>query len=233
MNKKQWAAVCAGCICIACIAGLTACSPQTGTPSASDGGVSSIAPLVSEAPLNSQAVSQTSSLPAASSSVASTGSGAEAASSVPNAAAGGCSREEALAIALENADVAQADAYNTKIEQDGDNGIPIYDITFETSYGDYDFEIAMEDGRIVGADYEVEEEWAYQLAENPADEERAKDIVQSKVPGAPREDILIHAEGDDDQLRWEGELFYQNIKYEFEIDARTGVILDWNADLRL
>ena len=32
-----------------------------------------------------------------------------------------------------------------------DNGIPIYDIEFETDYGDYDFEVAIADGRIVGA----------------------------------------------------------------------------------
>ena len=73
-------------------------------------------------------------------------------------AAGEISREEALAIALDNADVPEGDAYNIKNETDSDNGIPIYDIEFETDYGDYDFEVAMADGRIVGADYEVDEE---------------------------------------------------------------------------
>ena len=68
------------------------------------------------------------------------------------------SREDALAIALDNAGVAEDDAYNIKNERDGDSGIPIYDIEFETDYGDYDFEVAMADGRIVGADYEVDEE---------------------------------------------------------------------------
>ena len=32
--------------------------------------------------------------------------------------------------------------------------------------------------------------------------------------------------------RYEGELFHEGIKYEFEIDPRTGRIVDWNADLR-
>ena len=46
-------------------------------------------------------------------------------------AAGEISREEALAIALDNADVPEGDAYNIKNETDSDNGIPIYDIEFE------------------------------------------------------------------------------------------------------
>ena len=73
--------------------------------------------------------------------------------------ADGISRENALSVALENAGVPEEDAYNIKNEMDEDNGIPIYDIEFETEYGDYDFSIAREDGRIVGADYEVDEEW--------------------------------------------------------------------------
>lgn len=56
------------------------------------------------------------------------------------------SREEAFSIALENAGVSQSDARNVKIERDGDNGIPIYDIEFDTDYGDYDYEVAVSDG---------------------------------------------------------------------------------------
>ena len=82
-------------------------------------------------------------------------------------AAGEISREEALAIALDNADVPEGDAYNIKNETNSDNGIPIYDIEFETDYGDYDFEVAMADGRIVGADYEVDEEWLDALGGSP------------------------------------------------------------------
>lgn len=64
--------------------------------------------------------------------------------------AGKISAEDALAIALDNAGVPEDDAYNIKNEKDSDNGIPLYDIEFETDYGDYDFEVAIADGRIVG-----------------------------------------------------------------------------------
>ena len=83
----------------------------------------------------------------------------------------GTDRDGALAIALENAGVDEQDIYNVKVEQDGDNGIPIYDIEFETDYGDYDFEVAIADGRIVGADYEVDEEWLDTLGGSPVDQD--------------------------------------------------------------
>ena len=147
-------------------------------------------------------------------------------------AAGEISREEALAIALDNADVPEGDAYNIKNETDSDNGIPIYDIEFETDYGDYDFEVAMADGRIVGADYEVDEEWLDALGGSPITAEEAASIVAGKIPGASAADVDIWEESGDGRGRYEGELFLGGMKYEFEIDPQTGRIFDWNADLR-
>lgn len=142
------------------------------------------------------------------------------------------SREDALAIALDNAGVPEDDAYNIKNERDGDSGIPIYDIEFETDYGDYDFEVAVADGTIVGADYEVDEAWLDTLGGSPVTEAEAAALVCGKVPGAAAEDVRIWEEQDDGRSRYEGELFCNSVKYEFEIDPQTGRIYDWNADLR-
>ena len=131
----------------------------------------------------------------------------------------GIGEQEALAIALDNAGVPSSDASRVKIERDRDNGIPLYDIEFETGYGDYDFQVAMDGGAIVGADYEV-------------DEEHLAALVQEKVPGSSASDVRLWEEGDDGRTRYEGDLLYGGIKYEFEIDPRTGRIFDWNADLR-
>ena len=154
------------------------------------------------------------------------------ASSAPETPAGEISREEALAIALENAGVLEGDAYNVKNETDSDNGIPLYDIEFETDYGDYDFEVAIADGRIVGADYEVDEEWLDALGGSPVAAEEAASIVAGKIPGASAADVDIWEESGDGRGRYEGELFLDGMKYEFEIDPQTGRIIDWNADLR-
>ena len=147
-------------------------------------------------------------------------------------AAGEISQDEALAIALANAGVPEGDAYHIKNETDSDNGIPLYDIEFETDYGDYDFEVAMADGRIVGADYEVDEEWLDALGGSPITAEEAASIVAGKIPGASAADVDIWEESGDGRGRYEGELFLDGMKYEFEIDPQTGRIFDWNADLR-
>ncbi len=154
------------------------------------------------------------------------------ASSAPETPAGEISREAALAIALENAGVLEGDAYNVKNETDSDNGIPLYDIEFETDYGDYDFEVAMADGRIVGADYEVDEEWLDALGGSPVTAEEAASIVAGKVSGASAADVSVREESGDGRGRYEGDLFLDGMKYEFEIDPQTGRIIDWTADLR-
>ena len=144
----------------------------------------------------------------------------------------GIGEQEALAIALDNAGVPSSDASRVKIEWDRDNGIPLYDIEFETGYGDYDFQVAMDGGAIVGADYEVDEEHLAALPENPISLEQAAALVQEKVPGSSASDVRLWEEGDDGRTRYEGDLLYGGIKYEFEIAPRTGRIFDWNADLR-
>ena len=148
----------------------------------------------------------------------------------------GTDRDGALAIALENAGVDEQDIYNVKVEQDGDNGIPIYDIEFETDYGDYDFEVAIADGRIVGADYEVDEEWLDTLGGSLVDQEGVRQLVAAKVPGASAQDVQVWEEGGnsrgDGRGRYEGELYHDSMKYEFEVDPRTGRIFDWVADWR-
>ena len=151
----------------------------------------------------------------------------------PAPASGEISGDEALAIALANASVPEADAYNVKVERDGDNGIPIWDIEFETEYGDYDFEVAVSGGRIVGADYEVDDEWLDRLSRHtgsPLTAEQAQDAVAAKAPDA--QTFRLWQEESDGRLRYEGEAYGDDIKYEFELDAATGVIYDWNADLR-
>lgn len=147
-------------------------------------------------------------------------------------ASGEISGDEALAIALDNASVPEPNAYNVKVERDGDNGIPLWDIEFETEYGDYDFEVALSGGRIVGADYEVDDEWLDRLGGSPVTADEAKAILQSKAPGVEAGDIALREEHSDGRLRYEGEAYGGGMKYEFEMDAATGVIYDWNADLR-
>ena len=73
---------------------------------------------------------------------------------------------------------------------------------------------------------------------NPTDDP-AKDIgekaviqiVLDKVPGSTKNDIMaLEKEYDDGYLQYEGSLFYEGMEYEFEIDAETGNINNWEID---
>ena len=70
------------------------------------------------------------------------------------------------------------------------------------------------------------------LGGNPVTAEEAASIVAGKIPGASAADVDIWEESGDGRGRYEGELFLDGMKYEFEIDPQTGRIFDWNADLR-
>ena len=62
-------------------------------------------------------------------------------------------------------------------------------------------------------------------------EEDAKQIALAKVPGATAQDIRdFHTDYDHSKLKYEGEIYYENIEYDFEIDANTGEILEWDVE---
>ena len=62
-------------------------------------------------------------------------------------------------------------------------------------------------------------------------EDAALKIVLDRVPGATKENIVeFKKDYDDGYLQYEGSLFYDGLEYEFEIDAETGNILDWEID---
>ena len=107
------------------------------------------------------------------------------------ASAGEIDRDGAFALALENAEVPEDDAYNVKVEKDRENDISIWQVEFETDYGDYEYEIASADGRIVGADYEVDEEWLDSLGGSPVDEDGARSIAAGKAGGASADEVQI------------------------------------------
>ena len=58
--------------------------------------------------------------------------------------------------------------------------------------------------------------------------EKAKSIVLAKIPGATI--VKIHLEKDDGIYIYEGEARLGNYEYDFEINASSGVIIDWDKD---
>lgn len=138
--------------------------------------------------------------------------------------------DEAIAIACTDAGVSQRELFDIKQQREEESGIAVHKIEFETAYGDYDYAIAVEDGRIIDADYEVDEEWLDRLGGTPLDMNEAASRVAAKI-GADTEDIRIWQEEDDGRIRYEGEAFHDGVKDEFEMDAETGIISDWDLGI--
>lgn len=60
--------------------------------------------------------------------------------------------------------------------------------------------------------------------------EEARDIALARVDGAGVENISVELERDDGRCLYEGEIFYNGMEYEFEIDANSGNILKWEQE---
>lgn len=62
-------------------------------------------------------------------------------------------------------------------------------------------------------------------------EEDVIEMVLEKVKGATKEDIYsIEKEFDDGHEVYEGTLFYDGLEYEFEVDASSGQLIEWDID---
>lgn len=66
---------------------------------------------------------------------------------------------------------------------------------------------------------------------NTISETQAKEIALSRVPGATTQDIRrFEPDYDDGRLRYEGQIYYGQKEYEFEINGYNGAIIEWDVD---
>ena len=162
------------------------------------------------------------------------------------------SQERAKEIALESAGIKAEDVHFIRVEKDRDDGRTVYEIEFRTKDGmEYDYEIDAETGNIISYDTERKGKVAQQqivLSEKAGGqqsetetavkkesllipEDRAKEIALEKVPGATTENIVqFKKDYEDGKDVYEGKIIYNNTEYEFEIDAQTGNVNEWESE---
>ncbi|MEY8321344.1 PepSY domain-containing protein [Lachnospiraceae bacterium 46-61] len=134
---------------------------------------------------------------------------------------------------------------------DRDDGLQKYKISFYTSNTTGVYKINPENGMILEREIKfIENPIINQIPQNTVQNivqipsiqtpsasigsdmismEQAKQIALSKAPNAIIWEIKIDTE--DGRLIYEGEMKEGYIEYEFEIDAATGVILEWDIDI--
>lgn len=141
------------------------------------------------------------------------------------------SEEEARSIALTDAQVEAEAVTNIRIKFTVDDGRQVYDVEFYVTNQEYDYEIDAVTGEITEKDMEIENDFGSQATSDASVSiEEAKKIALDKVPGATEKDIHIVLDYEDGKLLYEGTIFYEQIEYEFEIDAQNGKIWSWEAE---
>ena len=123
-----------------------------------------------------------------------------------------------------------SDVVFVRVERDRDDGRSVYDLEFYAGNTEYDYEIDSTTGKIVSADFDIE---SYTLPSGNGtilSVEEARNLVLAKVPGASAEDVRISLDRDDGRQTYEGELYYNQREYEFEMDAATGNFIEWSAE---
>ena len=157
------------------------------------------------------------------------------------AAAGGIGEDEAKRIALEDAGISESNASSLTVELDEDDGAVVYDVEFlvisdQSAVKEYDYEIDATTGEIRSKDNETERivyttgKIYSDQPETTLTEEEVRSIALAKVPGATEKDIRLSLDRDDGRLSYEGRIVYEGMEYEFEIDAYSGAIREWDAE---
>ena len=152
---------------------------------------------------------------------------------------GGITEQEAKNIAAGNAGVTEDQIQYITVKQDWDDGQARYEVEFTAAGVEYDYELDASDGRILSADSEVTDKGyrtsqdgagTSQTAQGGISIETAKQAVMDKIPGIDAGNIYIHPDYDDGIALYEGEAYYAEVKYEFEINAENGNIISWEAE---
>ena len=169
-------------------------------------------------------------------------------------------QEEAEKIAFQDAGIQETDTSRLRVSRELDDGRKSYEIEFDAGNKEYSYEIQASDGTILSSDVETIQQNIQtenqQAAQNPqtaetqqpaenqqtteapasqtptpaVSEADAKKAALDRVPGAAEQDLRMELEYDDGRYIYEGDIYYQQKEYEFEIDANNGSFLKWSEE---
>ena len=156
--------------------------------------------------------------------------------------------EQAQEIALKHAKLTSDQVSFIKTDTELENGIELYNIEFSYENKEYDYKINSSNGEIVEYDSDIED---YDITQQQATKENKsvtpnnQNSNNSKITVEKAKEIsLKHANLKDNQVVFDKtemdydngvqvydiEFHYNNVEYNYEIDANTGNILSYSQD---
>ena len=140
--------------------------------------------------------------------------------------------EKALQQALAFANVSEQQLTALKIEDGEESGVKVYKLEFETPFGDYDFAYAKASGKLIDADYDLEDNYIKRhRGKQVMSAQAAKQLMSQKLH-APASAIYLEEQGGRNEPRFDGRCEHNQLEYEFEIDRLSGLIIDFTADYK-
>lgn len=148
-------------------------------------------------------------------------------------ATGRIGEEKAKQIALEHAGLSKEEVRFIRAEEDDENGIFVYEIEFYKGTKEYDYTIDAKSGRLISFDSEIE---GYQNTNEDTkiiDLQEAEKIALKHVKLKAEDVHMIRASLSKDFKNpvYDIEFYSGEMEYDFEIDAETGMILDFDKDV--
>ena len=139
---------------------------------------------------------------------------------------------EAKQIALDHAGVSESETERMRVKLGRDDGVQEYEVNFYVGNREYDYDINAATGEIRSYDSEIDDDYvsSTEAAGAAISEDEARATVVARVSGASASDVRLYLERDDGRMVYEGELIYNGTEYEFQIDATTGDVLDWESE---
>ena len=138
--------------------------------------------------------------------------------------------EQAKATAITHVGQTAENITFVKEEMDYEDNRLVYELEFYTADGKwywYDIDGA---GVVTEWEYDAKKYAAYQAMEKQFEEIKTAAL---KAAGLAAKNVIwgeLETDYEDGRLIYEGEFYYSGLKYEFEIDAATGMVLDWDID---
>lgn len=138
---------------------------------------------------------------------------------------------KAKEIALDHANLKASNVTFVKAKLDYDDGRKIYEIEFYNGNQEYDYEIDAATGKILSVDYDAEE-YNAPKEETTITAEDAKSIAlkHAGVKSSDAKFVKTKLDHDDGKKIYEIEFHVGKTEYEYEINAETGKVLDFDVD---
>ena len=148
----------------------------------------------------------------------------------PAAPADIITKDEAKAIALGHAGVAESEARFTKVELDYDDGAYEYDVEFTANNTEYDYTVAAADGRIIK--FETENKTPVTVPSDIITEADAKAIALRHA-GLTESEVSftkVELDYDDGAYEYDIEFVAGNTEYDYTVNAANGKIVDFDRE---